>query len=356
MKKHYLPEQDGDGVTLLPRPYSNECRAIELEMQQFVAAEVQRISPAAMVYLPQANPVSGLSFFWSWYAIIISIFIAIGSYEIISSFQEGEGVILFFSFLTVFIFLLPLQACYQYLKHRDHSVLVFSKIHQKIIFYNPASGEKKKLHILDYKDAHPTISRFMMVSGGGMSLRFILGLSFIDPETREVKNGYVFQSISTSQGLAEAQWNWIRTYMEGEAEEMPPIFYWPKTQRSEALLYVYADTEGRQRNNITADHTINARTWIGKLWLWFTQSLSFSSHLGLGYIQMTTPNPLDEPEVKALTDWQGHNPYQVYIPSQMRRDTLTGKRRSFIWRWRSIIIGNVIGGGLLLWFLILGLN
>ncbi|MEC7118382.1 MAG: hypothetical protein VXW65_00560 [Pseudomonadota bacterium] len=57
---------------------------------------------------------------------------------------------------------------------------------------------------------------------------------------------------------------------------------------------------------------------------------------------MTTPNPLDEPEVKALTDWQVHNPYQVYIPSQMRRDTLTGKRRSFIWRWRSIIIGNIL--------------
>ena len=334
-----LPTHDTPDITLLPRPYSEE---VDIESDNpnmlNVARDVKSINPNAMIFQDTGRSMldeGGL-------VLIIGplvLFIIMLPTIIFESLSEG-----LFGFVTSIIiflmfFVLPIVMLRKMFRLKDDNspIDAFNRMDQLVLQYDITVIESKQeviyhgINELPYQDIHASVKSVNIISAGGMSKTYFLQFNWLD-ESRNIVNQLVSSFPATSDVYARAHWQFIRNYMEKDANSLPPIipFDPPKTTE-EHKLYLYADS-------ILPSYGV---TQNFKIKLWYIPLLILQAYvkLGGGWIQSNGKNVLNEPQYQHLQyPSDQFNPYLDPNIDPYRTIVINNQSQRFLWRWRIIWI------------------
>lgn len=332
-----LPTQDTTNITLLPRPYS-EGADIESDNPNMlnVARDVKSINPNTMIFQDTGRSMLNEGGLIMIIGLLI-LFIIMLPTMIFESFSEG-----FFGIVTSFIIFLiffgiPFIMIRKVSKLTDSDVPIdaFDKVDQRILQYDVTREDGKikvdyhGINELPYQDIHASVKSVNIVSAGGMSRTYFLQLNWLDNK-RNIVNQLVSSFPATSDGYARAQWQFIRNYMEKDADSLPPIipFDPPKTTK-EHKLYLYTDS-------ILPSYGV---TQNFKVWPWYIPLLILQAYvkLGGGWIQSKGRNIITEPQYQHLQyPSDQFNPYLDPNIDPYRTKVMNNQSKWFLWRWRII--------------------
>lgn len=270
---------------------------------------------------------------------LLILFIIMLPTMIFESFSEGFfGVVTSFIIFLIF-FGIPFIMIRKVSKLTDSDVPIdaFDKVDQRILQYDVTREDGKikvdyhGINELPYQDIHAIVKSVNIVSAGGMSRTYFLQLNWLD-ESRNIVNQLVSSFPATSDVYARAQWQFIRNYMEKDANSLPPIipFDPPKTTE-EHKLYLYADS-------ILPNYGV---TQNFKIKLWYIPLLILQAYvkLGGGWIQSKGKNILNEPQYQHLQyPSDQFNPYLDPNIDPYRTKVINNQSKRFLWRWRIIWI------------------
>lgn len=334
-----LPPQDTADTTLLPRPYSD---VIDVEASHpnmlYVAKDVRGITPYALTFNDVGKSMLNEGGLVLTLMLLLSGIITIPL--IIESFLEMSFLsIVAPIFLILITFFLPIVMLRKVSKLTDSDVPIdaFDKVDQRILQYDVTQEEGKirvdyhGINELPYKDIHASVKSVNIVSAGGMSKTYFLQLNWLDSK-RNIVNQMVSSFPATSDAYARAQWQFIRNYMEKDADSLPPIipFDPPKTTK-EHKLYLYTDS-------ILPSYGVTKNF---KIWPWYIPLLVLQAYvkLGGGWIQSKGQNIINEPQYQHLHYPQDQpNPYIDPDIDPYRIKVMNNQSKRFLWRWRIIWI------------------
>ncbi|WP_350588526.1 hypothetical protein, partial [Psychrobacter sp. 78a-MNA-CIBAN-0178] len=127
-------------------------------------------------------------------------------------------------------FVLPVSLLRKVSKLTDSDVPIdaFDKVDQRILQFDVTQEDGNikvdyhGINELPYADIHASVKSVNIVSAGGMSRTYFLQLNWLDNK-RNIVNQWVSSFPATSDAYARAQWQFIRNYMEKNADSLPPI-------------------------------------------------------------------------------------------------------------------------------------
>ena len=219
----------------------------------------------------------------------------------------------------------------------DVPIDAFDKVDQRILQYNVTREDGKikvdyhGINELPYQDIHASVKSVNIVSAGGMSRTYFLQLNWLD-SNRNIVNQLVSSFPATSDAYAQAQWQFIRNYMEKDADSLPPIipFDPPKTTK-EHKIYLYTDS-------ILPSYGV---TQNFKVWPWYIPLLILQAYvkLGGGWLQSKGRNIISEPQYQHLQYPRDKpNPYLDPNIDTYRTKVMNNQSQRFLWRWRIVWI------------------
>mgnify|MGYP000921083349 FL=1 len=334
-----LPAQDTTDITLLPRPYSD---VVDVEKNHpnmlYVAKDIRGITPYALTFNDIGSSMLNEGGIVLTLILMLSGIITIPL--IIESFLEMSFLsIVAPIFLILMTFVLPITMLRKVSKLTDSDVPIdaFDKVGQRILQYDVTQEDSKiqvdyhGINELPYQDIHASVKSVNIVSAGGMSRTYFLQLNWLD-DSRNIVNQWVSSFPATSDAYARAQWQFIRNYMEKDADSLPPIipFDPPKTT-NEHKLYLYTDS-------ILPSYGV---TQNFKVWPWYIPLLILQAYvkLGSGWVQSKGRNIINEPQYQHLHYPSDQpNPYLDLNIDPYRVKVINNQSKRFLWRWRIIWI------------------
>lgn len=334
-----LPTHNTPDITLLPRPYGED---IDIESDNpnmlYVAQDVRSINPNAMIFQDTGRSMldeGGLVLI----ICLLVIFVIMIPTLLINLLSEGFFGVLISLFLILLAFILPIVMLRKMFRLKDDNspIDAFNRMDQLVLQYDVTVIESKQeviyhgINELPYQDIHASVKSVNIVSAGGFSKTYFLQLNWLD-DSRNIVNQLVSSFPATSDVYARAQWQFIRNYMEKDADSLPPIipFDPPKTTE-EHKLYLYTDS-------ILPNYGV---TQNFKIRLWYIPLLILQAYvkLGGGWIQSKGKNILNEPQYQHLQyPSDQFNPYLDPNIDPYRTKVINNQSKRFLWRWRIIWI------------------
>lgn len=334
-----LPIYDTPDITLLPRPHSE---GIDIGSDNpnmlNVARDVKSINPNTMIFQDTGRSMldeGGLVYTFSFlivFVISIPLFYDVLLEPSFLGYFSSIGFILL-------AFVLPVVMLRKMFRLKDDNspIDAFNRMDQLVLQYDVTIIESKQeviyhgINELPYKDIHASVKSVNIVSAGGFSKTYFLQLNWLD-DNRNIVNQLVSSFPATSDVYARAQWQFIRNYMEKDADSLPPIipFDPPKTTK-EHKLYLYTDS-------ILPSYGV---TQNFKIRLWYIPLLILQAYvkLGGGWIQSKGKNILNEPQYHYLQYPRDKpNPYLDPNIDPYRTKVINNQSQRFLWRWRIIWI------------------
>ena len=334
-----LPAQNTTDITLLPRPYSD---AVEVEKDHpnmlYVAKDVRGITPYALTFndvgksmLNEGGLVMVLMLLFGgilFLPITIELFVSLDYVDMLLA--------LIFNLVTLGLAFIMIRKVSK-LTDSDVPIDAFDKVDQRILQYNVTREDGKikvdyhGINELPYQDIHASVKSVNIVSAGGMSRTYFLQLNWLD-SNRNIVNQLVSSFPATSDAYAQAQWQFIRNYMEKDADSLPPIipFDPPKTTK-EHKIYLYTDS-------ILPSYGV---TQNFKVWPWYIPLLILQAYvkLGGGWLQSKGRNIISEPQYQHLKYPRDKpNPYLDPNIDTYRTKVMNNQSQRFLWRWRIVWI------------------
>ena len=334
-----LPAQNTTDITLLPRPYSD---AVEVEKDHpnmlYVAKDVRGITPYALTFndvgksmLNEGGLVMVLMLLFGgilFLPITIELFVSLDYVDMLLA--------LIFNLVTLGLAFIMIRKVSK-LTDSDVPIDAFDKVDQRILQYNVTREDGKikvdyhGINELPYQDIHASVKSVNIVSAGGMSRTYFLQLNWLE-SNRNIVNQLVSSFPATSDAYAQAQWQFIRNYMEKDADSLPPIipFDPPKTTK-EHKIYLYTDS-------ILPSYGV---TQNFKVWPWYIPLLILQAYvkLGGGWLQSKGRNIISEPQYQHLQYPQDKpNPYLDPNIDTYRTKVMNNQSQRFLWRWRIVWI------------------
>lgn len=332
-----LPTHDTTDITLLPRPYSD---VVDVEKNHpnmlYVAKDVRGITPYALTFNDVGSSMLNEGGLVMIFGLLVLFIIMIPAL-LIDLFTEGFVEAILGIVLILMTFILPVAMLRKVSKMTDNDVPIdaFDKVDQRVLQYDVTQEDGKinldyhGINELPYKDIHASVKSVNIVSAGGMSRTYFLQLNWLDNK-RNIVNQWVSSFPATSDAYARAQWQFIRNYMEKNADSLPPItpFDPPKTTK-EHKIYLYTDS-------ILPSYGV---TQNFRVWPWYIPLLILQAYvkLGGGWIQSKGRNIINEPQYEHLQYPQNKpnsyidpniNPYRIKV--------INNQSKWFLWRWRII--------------------
>jgi hypothetical protein len=334
-----LPAQDTASITLLPRPYSD---VVDVEKYHpnmlYVAKDVRGITPYALTFKDVGSSILNEG------GLVLVLMLLFGGVLFLPMTFKLFISLVYVDMLLAFIFNLmafgiPFIMLRKVSKLIDSDVPIdaFDKVGQRILQYDVTREDGKikvdyhGINELPYQDIHASVKSVNIVSAGGMSKTYFLQLNWLDNK-RNIVNQLVSSFPATSDAYARAQWQFIRSYMEKDADSLPPItpFDLPKTTK-EHKIYLYTDS-------ILPSYGV---TQNFKVWPWYIPLLVLQAYvkLGGGWIQSKGRNIINEPQYQHLQYPSDQpNPYLDPNIDPYRLKVINNQSKRFLWRWRIIWI------------------
>jgi len=173
------------------------------------------------------------------------------------------------------------------------------------------------------------IARMYSIAGGATG--YVLAVVDLEPGSRRIRWYLPLAQPQRNIETPERIWEFVRHYMDGDPETLPPIDFLPPLDDPKADLarmdrFLYGDM-------VDENHRVSGGlfSWlyvglIGGFMYWFERA-------GL-WISRTAPRPELPPELKAIMQAQpGTNPYKVSPPTEAQRLASEGKLPHLKRRW-----------------------
>ena len=182
-----------------------------------------------------------------------------------------------------------------------------------------------------------------LVTTAGASTIYALRLAVIDPETREIKETITPGPLSRTPESCGQLWEFIRRYMDGLPNELPPVRLLPGPAERAADL---ARFDRRFMAIVSPQHQI-APGILPKLFFWFWAVAEYWQMRAMAWVQRTAPRPERPAELNAALLWDGPNPYRVLESTDEELLARTGRLPRLRVRWQvagilaSLLYGSV---------------
>ena len=334
-----LPAQDTASITLLPRPYSD---VVDVEKDHpnmlYVAKDVRGITPYALTFndvgssmLNEGGLVLVLMLLFSgilFLPITIELFVSLDYVDMLLA--------LIFNLMTFGLSFIMLRKVSK-ITDSDVPIDAFDKVDQRILQFDVTQEDGNikvdyhGINELPYRDIHASVKSVNIVSAGGMSRTYFLQLNWLDNK-RNIVNQLVSSFPATSDAYARAQWQFIRNYMEKDADSLPSIIpFDPPNTTKEHKIYLYTDS-------ILPSYGV---TQNFRVWPWYIPLLVLQAYikLGGGWIQSKGRNIITEPQYQHLQYPSDQpNPYIDPNINPYRTKVMNNQSKWFLWRWRIVWI------------------
>lgn len=322
-----LPEQGGGWGLLLARGDK------PAELSPNAHGAVQALNPAYIEFVPHASVSNrGMGVFYGlWFAVTFMLVFFpwlpswlsdVGQHENIGSIDIAVWLI-----LTGAMCLLPLVWAYRSARMPLAPPVILSRTLRK--FYSWVD-RKRGWMVLDYDELHPAVFRSAIVTTAGSATFFNLGLAKLVPGTRRIADQVNPAPPLFPVERPEEVWEFIRTYMDGAPDALPPVDPMPPLQDARAdharmdrlLLQDMVDEHHRLKPGI-----------FNKVYTWFWGGVSYWTERCALWVQRTAPRPAYPPELLDAMQWQGDNPYGTRPPTGEEKAAWEGRLPHLKRRW-----------------------
>jgi hypothetical protein len=205
------------------------------------------------------------------------------------------------------------------------------------------AGRKQGWKSWPYDELVPFTMVSKLVTTAGASTVYMLRLALIDPKTREIKESIAPAPMQRTPEACGQAWQFIREYMDGKPEDLPPVRRRPSIHDKAADLVRFDRRFGN--GIITPDHRI-ARGIFPKCFYWFWAVVDYWQMRAMAWIQRTARRPAPPPELAQALAWQGDNPYRFVAQSEEEKLAAQGKLPRLRLRWTVAgTLATVLWGG-----------
>ena len=338
-----LPEQGGGWGLLLPRGKA------PAELKPGAHGAVQAINPAYLEFVPRVSVSSrGTGVFYGvWFAVTFSLMFLPGIPSLISAMERYENIggadVAFWLTVVALMSFAPLIWVYRSARMPLAPPVLLSRSLRKFYCW---VDRKRGWMVLDYDDLHPAVFRSTMVTTAGSATFFNLGLVRLVPGTRKIAD-----QVNPAPPLFPAErpeevWEFIRTYMDGTPEDLPPVDPMPPLQDSRAD---HARMDRLLLQDMVDEHHRLKPGFFNKLYTWFWGGVSYWTERCDLWVQRTAPRPAYPPELVEAMQWQGDNPYRTRSPTEEEQAAWEGRLPHLNRRWwAAAAFSTLIYGGMFL--------
>jgi hypothetical protein len=205
---------------------------------------------------------------------------------------------------------------------------------------------------LEYDDLVPATFVNQAVTTSGTVTAYVLVLCQLKVGTREIEYSVIPAPARGHPMHCGAIWEFIRRYMDGPPDGLPPVQLLPSVTRQpnawmartdRAIFGDFIDEQHRVKRSLFA---------IGVVWFW--GSLGYWWERAAAWIERTAPRRPLPPELQATLVDDQPNPYRIVEPNEVERQAQAGtlpymRRRwlicgvisTAIWGW---LFGLIIAG------------
>ncbi|PVY79567.1 hypothetical protein C7414_105250 [Cupriavidus alkaliphilus] len=222
-----LPHESGAWGILLPRgkdPATHEPDARD---------QVQEINPAFMTFIDsEMNVDPGM---WLVMGIFVSSCMFAGSVLLgprLATSGAPLGVLAVVFGVYLIATLWPAIAVFKLVTKPLRPPVILSRKSRQIYVWR---GMKLGWRALNYDDVHPFIFRAQMISTVGAATIYTVQAAVIDAN-RTIVDSVVVAPPARSPSACGMNWEFIRRYMDGTPEEVPPVLSQPPVNDKRAIL------------------------------------------------------------------------------------------------------------------------
>ncbi|GAB2629420.1 hypothetical protein [Novilysobacter erysipheiresistens] len=334
-----LPEQGGGWGLLLRRG------AQPAELPPKAHGAVQEINPAYLEFVPHASVSDrGMGVFYGLWFFLLFVFLF--GPDTLTSFISGKsfGVAEFIIYGGTWVIGLSFGIwAYRSARMPLAPPVILSRTLRKFYCW---VDRKRGWMVLDYDELRPAVFRSAIVTTAGSATFFILGLAKLVPGTRRIADQVNPAPLLFPAERPEEVWEFIRTYMDGAHEALPPVDPMPPLRDPRAdharmdrlLLQDLVDAHHRLKPGL-----------LNKIYTWFWGGVSYWTERCALWVQRTAPRPAYPPELREAMDWQGDNPYRTRPPTDEERQAWEGRLPHLRRRWlAAAAFSTLIYGGMFL--------
>ncbi|MDH5823943.1 hypothetical protein QFW77_13245, partial [Luteimonas sp. RD2P54] len=320
-----LPEQGGGWGLLLPRGGD------PAEQSPHAHGAVHGINPAYLEFVPHTSVSNrGMGVFYGlWFAIVFVLML--GSIFVRGSVDIDLNEYLISTFLVFFVLVGFPLACviwaYRSARMPLAPPVILSRTLRKFYVW---VDRKRGWMVLDYDELHPAVFRSAIVTTAGSATFFVLGLAKLVPGTRRIAD-----QVNPAPPLFPAErpeqvWEFIRTYMDGTPDALPPIDPMPPLQDARAD---HARMDRLLLQDMVDEHHRLKPGVFNKIYTWFWGGVSYWTERCALWVQRTAPRPEYPPELREAMQWEGENPYRTRAPTAEEQQAWTGRLPHLRRRW-----------------------
>lgn len=208
------------------------------------------------------------------------------------------------------------------------------------------SGRKEGWQSLDYDKAVPVALTAPVVTVAGSATFFGLSLMELEPGSRRI-----VKRIGPAPPLGRAEhpeqvWEFIRTYMDGSPEQLPPVDPVPPVDDRRADL---ARMDRLMLGDFVDAHHRLIPGIFPKLYTSFYGAVGYWSERCWLWVQRTAPRPEYPPELREALQCEGENPYRTRPPTEQETLAWEGRLPHLKRRWLVVaVLSTLIYGGMFL--------
>lgn len=332
-----LPKESGNWGILLPLPTEPV-----LAHAPEVTGAVERIDPAALQFdttdFDDMNRGYGLVL-----GLFMALFSTICTLALAPKLFSQDLASIEFVVLPMLLLGLPVAFAFWALRSARAPLREPFILSRKLRKFYVWVDKKQGWRSWDYDSLTPFTQVNRLVTAAGASTVYALRLVVLDQKTRAIKETITPVPVKRTPEACGQMWEFIRCYMDGQPQDLPPVRLQPEQGDKAANLVRF---DSRFTGVITPDHSFEPGIFP-RLFFWFWAIVDYWQMRAMVWIQRKAPRPAHPPELVDTLHWSGPNPYKVIKPNHDEMLARSGSLPDLRRRWLIAgVLATLLYGGL----------
>ncbi|WP_418338232.1 hypothetical protein, partial [Pseudomonas citronellolis] len=317
MPRPALPEKENNTYFVLPKAGESPQMGARPAAQQMIA----KINPAYLEFTKTERsshrPFSFLVSIWGGSMIFLALLPMVVKIFIDVEKLGIDGPIVFSTILLILLWIAIGVPLHQ-LRYPQSPMLLSRHLRKFYVW----QGKKAGWTALNYDEVQPYVTRVTVVSTMGTATSFFLDVGLLEPGTRKVGQFIRLSEPARTVLAAGELWEFVRAYMDGPANQVPPIEYRiPEGQEHG----IHARLDRDLIPGLLDQHHRLRRGLFHPLYFGMAAMTSYWSWRLLPWMERRIPRPPLPPELTEAMQWEGENPYRMDPPSEVEQKAIDGQ-------------------------------
>ncbi|WBG64236.1 hypothetical protein ELR50_15670 [Pseudomonas citronellolis] len=338
MPRPALPEKENNTYFVLPKAGESPQMGARPAAQQMIA----KINPAYLEFTKTERsshrPFSFLVSIWGGSMIFLALLPMVVKIFIDVEKLGIDGPIVFSTILLILLWIAIGVPLHQ-LRYPQSPMLLSRHLRKFYVW----QGKKAGWTALNYDEVQPYVTRVTVVSTMGTATSFFLDVGLLEPGTRKVGQFIRLSEPARTVLAAGELWEFVRAYMDGPANQVPPIEYRiPEGQEHG----IHARLDRDLIPGLLDQHHRLRRGLFHPLYFGMAAMTSYWSWRLLPWMERRIPRPPLPPELTEAMQWEGENPYRMDPPSEVEQKAIDGQLPYMNRRWLiGMLLSTLFWGG-----------